>query len=303
MTASTFAAYNPFAQLSASGSFNTTWDGLMQGTAMADPSARNWLANGVLASTETLPMWGGVAISENIPPATSGSSNLLQVLGGNIIRATNVTANAPGTITGFSVFDQNPAMVNTPTSPVPTSGSGGQVNFYCFGTNARIAVACDPSLASDDGSVIATQFSWDFVNQRLVPYAAAYPATTITGATWASTSGGQTTFTVSTNLTAALSAGDDINVSGVVSTGGTGVGYNGAFTVVSVSSTTVVVTQVSASSPGTYSSGGTIAAGGGAVPIRALLKVVPTNSMTVSFNATTNYATWNRNGSAALILL
>jgi hypothetical protein len=125
---------------------------------------------------------------------------------------------------------------------------------------------------------------------------------TITGAVWAATSGGQTTFTVGTNLTAVLSAGDDIDVSGVVATSQVGNGYNGRFNVVSVTSTTVVVTQVASASPGTYSSGGTIAAGGGALPAR-VLEVDIGNSMTTSYDPNTGFLTWNRSGSAAVILI
>ena len=293
-------AFSPFIQTNAAGTFNVSASGLMQGTAMADPSARNWLATGVLASTETLPMWGGVALTESVPPATAGSVSLNQNLGGNLVRATSISGALP--ITAFSTFDQDYAAVSTPQSPVPLLGSGQTVHFYRLGSNARLSVACDPSLVSVDGSPINTQLSWDFVGQRLIPYSAAYPATTITGATWASTAGGQTTFTVGTDLTSYINAGDDINVSGFVSTGGTGVGYNGAFTVVSITSTTIVVTQASASSPGTYASGGTIQAGGGVLPVR-LLKVVPNNSMVVNYNPVTGFATWNRNGAAALILI
>lgn len=290
---------NPFVTTVAAGSFNVSSVGYTQGMAMPDPASRFYLAGGVLAQTETIPMWGGVGISEAVPGVTGQQSS---TLGGNIIRATNVTAAATASLTGFSVFDQAHAMVNNPQSPVPMAPSGGQVNFYRLGSNARIPVACDSSLATLTGAIITQQVSWDYVNQRLIPYSPTYAANTITGAVWASTGGGQTTYTVSTDPTSYLTAGDDINVSGVVSTGGTGVGFNGAKTVLSVTSTTIVVSQVAASSPGTYSSGGTVLAGGGALNVQ-VLDVQVGNSMTVSYDTTTGFATWNRSGSTALILL
>lgn len=290
-------AFNPNLTTTAQGSFNAQSVGYIQGVALDDPAIRNELAGGVLKSTETIPIWGGVGIFENVPGVTNDPAG---VLGGIVGRATSLTGTTA--LTGFSVFNQAHAMLTTPQSPVPLAPSGGQVNFYRLGSGARIPVACDPSLVSLDGSIITTQVSWDFVNQRLIPFSATYPATTITGAVWASTAGGQTTFTVGTDLTADINAGDDTNVSGVVSTGGTGVGFNGSFTVVSITSSTIVVTQAAASSPGTYSSGGTVAAGGGALNVR-VLDVSASNSMTVAYDPVTGFATWNRSGAVAVILI
>lgn len=297
-------SFNPYLTTNAAGSFNVQSDGYIQGIAMADPSSRNWLQGGVLASTETLPMWGGVGIATTIPGAAGGPAPQLGPL---VTRATSLaiaaTGLAPtetGTLTGFSVFDSNFAGVSSAQSPVPLVGNVGEVNFFALGSRARIPLAVDPALISAIGSPTNTPVSWDFVNQRLIPYAPAFATVTITGATWANTSGGQTTFTVSTDLTAVLNAGDDITVSGVISTGGTGVGYNGSFVVISVTSTTVVISQVSASSPGTYSSGGAITSGGGPLNV-SILNFNIGNSMTVVFNPTSGFATWNRQGSVALV--
>ena len=60
-------AFNPYLQTSAPGMFNLESDGLIVGTAYPDPAARYALAGGTLAAAETLPMFGGIAISENIP--------------------------------------------------------------------------------------------------------------------------------------------------------------------------------------------------------------------------------------------
>lgn len=291
---------DPNVTTNASGTFNVQSVGLIQGTAYPDPASRFYLAGGLLASAETLPMWGGVGIFENIPNGAAALAPRVE-LGSYVGRATALTGSKA--LNGFSVFDQAYGMINSPQSPVPLASGGGQVMYYRLGSRARIAVACAPGLISLRGGPVGAQVSWDYAAQQLVPYAPAYNAVTITGAVWANTSGGQTTFTVGTDLTAVLAAGSVIDVSGVVNTGGTSTGaFNGNWVVVSLDATHVVVTQAASVSPGTYASGGTIAAGGGALNVE-VLDVQQTNCMTVSYNAVTNLATWNYNGSAAVILI
>lgn len=290
--------FNPNLTTASSGLFNTSSIGLVQGVAHPDPAIRYKLVGGVLLAAETLPMWGGVGIFTQVPGVTPGPAISL---GTPVGRATALTGSKA--LLGFSVFDQAYGMTNTPQSPVPLAASSMQVMYYRLGSGARIAVACDAALVSLEGGLTNAQVSWDFVAQKLVSYAPAYANVTITGAVWASTSGGQTTFTVGTDLSAVLVAGNTISVSGVVSTGGTGVGFNGDFVVAATpGSTTVVVTQVAASSPGTYSSGGTIAGGGGALPC-SILQIQTTGNQTVSFDPVTGFATWNYNAPAALILI
>ena len=295
--------FNPAITTNGIGSFNVDSAGFIAGTALDDPSARNYLAGGVLATTETLPMWGGVGIAEYIPQNTYSASNPNQNLGMLIKRATVIgSAGTAGSLTGFSVFNQAHAMVNTPQSPVPQAGGGGNVEFYRLGSGARIALPIDPALVSLVGSIDTSLVSWDFAASRIVKYTTAYVANPITGATWANTSGGQISYTVTNDLSAVLSAGNTVDITGVVSTGGTGVGYNGTFVVVSCSSTTLVVTFVAASSPGTYSSGGSVTAGGGALPGK-ILDLNIGNSMVPVYDPVTGFLTWNRSGSCAIVLI
>jgi hypothetical protein len=167
-------AINPYVQTSAAGMFNIESDGFIVGTAMPDPATRFALAGGWLATAETLPMFGGIAINESIPterstaPVTPTRPDIS--LGGVIARATTLAAGA-GSVTGFSVFDQNYAAVNTPQSPVPVVGSGGLVNFYRLGSGARVALAIDPALVTLEGGLITQQVSWDFALQRIVAFA------------------------------------------------------------------------------------------------------------------------------------
>jgi len=271
--------------------------GLIQGQAFPDPATRYALRSGIVSANETVPMWGGIGVYADISPiSTTGPKQRLgQVLG----RATSLTGSTA--LVGFSVFDQAYNMVNDPTNPVPTAGSGQSINYYPLGSRARIAVACDPSLISLRGGLINQQVSWDFTSQMLIPYSGAYPQTTITNAVWASTSGGQTTYTVGTDLTSYINAGDDIEVSGVVNTGGSSTSaFNGMWTVVSITATTIVVSAPASASIGTYASGGVVLAGGGALPV-TVLDVQASGCMTVS--STGGIYTYNYNGACAVIQL
>jgi hypothetical protein len=150
---------NPMATTNAAGGFAITLDGYIQGMAEDDPAVRFQLTGGQLASTETLPMFGGIPIGEYLPAVTVDPS-----LKTSIVRATSAA-----TCTGFSVFNQDHAMINTPQSPVPQGLSGGLVNLYRFGSNARIPVTMDPAMiAGLPASIIApTALYWDPVNQRV----------------------------------------------------------------------------------------------------------------------------------------
>jgi hypothetical protein len=208
----------------AAGSFNVFSTGFVQGMALDNPSSRQYLRAGVLAPTETLPMWGGVAISAAIIPGGKTTPPLPNgQLGAQIIRATTVTTAATGQVTGFSVSDQNYASTNSPASPVPLAYSGGQVNYYRFGSGARVPVKLDPNLVDLEGKVVTTQVSWDFVNQMLVPYTTAtissgtYPsATTVTAGTYTSATGATS---LTTGAAHGLLPGDTFAISAMVGTG------------------------------------------------------------------------------------
>lgn len=278
---------------SVSGSFGTSWNGLIAGMSMPDPDSIYLLAGGWLAATETLPMWGGILITEAVPtPQASPPLTASPSLGGPVGRATNILGNGTaGTATGFSVFDQNYAAVNFPTSEVPVTSSYGGVNFYRFGSNRRIAVPAASSLSSLAGSPINYQVSWDYINQQLVPYQAAFGANTITAGSWSTG-----VVSLTTNSAHGISPGGVFTVSGI-----SPAGYNGTF-VAAAGTTGSTLTYALAVNPGAYVSGGALAAGGGALPCR-VLKLEFGNSMTVSYNATLNTANWNRSGNCALILI
>jgi hypothetical protein len=162
--------FNPILQTNAPSTFGVSWDGLTQGVAMPDPAVRFQLAGGTLDTAETVPVWGGVGISENVPanPVANIAGS-----GGRIAIATNLTGGATlKTMSGFSVFDQAYGMINSPQSPVPLASGGMQVMFYRFGSLARLALKMDPTLAAALYDKPITQpVSWDFATQQIVAFA------------------------------------------------------------------------------------------------------------------------------------
>lgn len=352
-------SFNPQGTTNALGSFNVDTDGYIQGTALNDPSVRNELAGGTVALTETAPMWGGMAITENITVHPGGK------LGPKIGRATTIT-----NLTGFTVFDQDHSMINFPQSPVPQAPLGAMVNFYRLGSNARIAVACSPTLVDIEGNIISTSVSWDFANQRLEPYV----STTISSGTYATaatvSAGTYTTatgaVTLTTNAAHGLHVGDTFTLDTFAGTGsfaslnGTWVATAGTtgstlnfvapagltLTITSANLKTVGVTLTTAAAHGllpgdtvelsaitgtgsfatlngeqtatvgttgttlnfTHASGLTMTITGGTVgsggilPVK-VLDISLAKSMTVVYNATTGFLTWNRADTVAIILL
>lgn len=286
---------NPALTTNAQGTFNVQSTGLVQGTAYPDPSTRFALAGGILATTETLPMWGGVGIYEDVanPTAALGAR---QELGNIIGRATALTGSTP--LTGFSVFDQAYGMVNSPQSPVPLASNGGQVMFYRLGSGARIAVACDSTLTSLRGGPINAQVSWDFVNQRLVPYEAS--AFTISSGTYVTGTG---VITLVLSAAAVIGVGDSAILSSLTGTGAFA-SLDGTWTVLSASGTGVTLQGPVGAGAATIT-GGSMTLGSGAASALSVkvLDVQSTNCQVVNYNAVTGFATWNYSGSCAVILI
>lgn len=276
------------------GSFFIQSEGLMQGTIFDDPAVRFYLSTGSLASTETLPMWGGVAITENI------SSTVPPTLGGSIARASTVA-----NITGFSTYNQATSWIVTPQSEAPSASGGMTIPFFRLGSQARLAVACDPSLAATlQSGAINQQVSWDFNNQRLQAYDAATATISVTSLTAAYASGIWTFAVVAAAPTLVGAVGDAINISGVTGTGASLI--NGNQIVTSFTSNTSFSFQIAGTS-GTFTAGaqaGTIVLnqGVGALNVK-VLEVQVGNSKIVSYDAVNNLVHWNNTGTCAVILL
>lgn len=286
--------FNPYVTTNAAGSFSVQSAGYVQGVFMDDPAIRYQLATGTVGSAANSAFWGGMAISESVAP----SSGYDRTQGGTIVLASTVS-----NITGFTVFNQAYSMVGSPSSPVPLAANvGASVAFFRTGSNARIAVAMDPSLVSLDGGLITQNVSWDFNNQVLQPYDASTATYSVTSATSAFSNGVYTIAIVMAAASPVGAVGDVINISGVTSTGAALV--NGNQTVTAFTDNQHFSIQITAAS-GAIATGalaGTIVLnyGTGILPVK-ILDVNAGNSMTVSYNPVTGAATWNRQGYTALI--
>jgi hypothetical protein len=144
---------NPVVTSNAAGSFAITLDGFMQGMAHDDPAMRYQLTGGQLDPAAPAPMWGGCAICEILAVGEPATKPIVQ-------------AAVSGKFTGFSVFNQDHAMINTPQSQVPLALPGMLVNLYRFGSLARIPVKMDPAMAAAlPGLPISpSALYWDPVN-------------------------------------------------------------------------------------------------------------------------------------------
>jgi hypothetical protein len=292
---STILGINPMAVTNAAGFFGVQSDGFTQGVAHDDPAIRNALAGGVLLSTETLPMWGGVAISEYLPLSTSNGH-----YGPNIGRA---TSNAG--ITGFSVFNQSHNAISSPENQVPILASGMSVNFYRLGSGARIPLAADPSLVGTLASgLITQQVTWDINNQRLQPYDAAtatYAVTSITSS-YSSTTGLYTFAVVMAVASLVGGVGDTINISGVTGTGNALVNGNQTITAFTDNQhfSFQIAAAVSAIATGALPGAIVLNSGQGALSCK-LLQLGLGNSRIVGWNAQTALANWINNQSCILV--
>lgn len=288
-------AYNgfPLTTTSGQGLFSgASADGLIQGTAYPDPATRNWLRAGIVSASETKPMFGGIGITPILSPiSSSGPRGQL----GQVLQRATALAN----LLGFTVFDQSYNGVSDPANPVPIVGSNQSQNYYPMGSRARIALACSTNLTEYLGDPINQQVSWDFQNNMVVPYEAAYAADNITAAAWSNTAGGEITYTITAE--AGPVAGGWVEIAGIVQSGGSGGSLNGMFEVISNTGTSLVVSAPAAAGyyP-TYTSGGQLLAGGGALPV-TLLDLEGTNSMVVE--QVGGLYTWNYSGSAVVVQL
>jgi len=290
-------SFSPFQTTTAYGSFSIQSEGFNQGVALDDPAVRFYLAGGPLATTETLPMWGGVAISEFIPPSSANAS-----LGTTVARATAITGGS-NPISGFSVFNQAANWITSPQSECPSAGAGMTIPFYRLGSGARIALAIDPSLVSLDGGLTTQQVSWDFNAQALAPYETSSPVS-VTSVTSSYSNGVYTFAVVAAAATPVGAVGDFVTLAGVT---GTGANYvNGTHIVTSFTDNQHFSFQVTAPS-GSIATGAltgtiTVIVGTGALPVK-ILKINIGNSKIVTYDSVNNYVHWTNNGSTAICLI
>lgn len=285
-------------QTNFSGSFGLESTGFIAGFAQQDYVARSTLTGGFVDVSETLPIFGGIAITTMIPGASGGPRSELGPL---IKRAVQIQGAAPAAndLTGFCVFDQAHAMIASPDSAVPQSFDGMSAHFYPLGSGARVVLPISAGLAAAlVGQVPTARVSWDFNAQQLCPLATAGSPVNISGATWANTNGGQATFTVASDMTARLAVGAPVLIASVNPSG-----YNGTWTILSINASTIVVSLPRATTPGAYVSGGTadeVATATVALPVRIIDTNVG-NSIVPVYDSTTGQVNWRTGRSTAVV--
>ena len=143
-----------------SGNFPNTFvqdsKGFVQGSYAADAVAKNFLVAGKIASTETLPMWGGVAIQE-LMAATEGTINTIK-------RAVSYA-----TCTGFSVSAQTYNALVTTDNTVPVVPVGADCQFFRLGSGVRLYLPIDPALDLTTLQIGAA-VSFDFTTGQIVEF-------------------------------------------------------------------------------------------------------------------------------------
>ena len=147
---------NPMATTNALGLFSTNSNGFTQGDAQDDPAVKFALAGGVLSTAATAPVWGGIPVQEFVP---SSNSN---VLGSTLLQAT--TSAIPQAIV---VFNQGFGGITTPSSTAPLYSPGMSVNYYRFGSGARIPLALDPASVTLEGDLISTTVYFNYTTNLL----------------------------------------------------------------------------------------------------------------------------------------
>jgi hypothetical protein len=153
---------NPVQTTNAAGSFYASSTGYVQGVLLDDPVTRFKLNQGIVGLAVTTPMWGGEGITESLwTPGATGESDAI----GSVLTLATAQAN----LTGFTVFNQATAMVQSPQSPAPLAAAGMGVDFVRFGSGARIAVAISNANAlALEGGAINVALYWDYTNQVLL---------------------------------------------------------------------------------------------------------------------------------------
>jgi hypothetical protein len=149
---------NPGLVTNAAGTFSAKTTGWVQGVLLDDPAKRYELLSGIVGSGA--PMWGGMAITESTTVGTAEAQE---------IGSTLALATSQANLTGFTVFSQGSAMVNSPQSPVPLAAANGAINFVRLGSGCRITVGISSANAAAlAGVAVNTALYWDYTNQVLL---------------------------------------------------------------------------------------------------------------------------------------
>lgn len=161
--------YNPAQVTNANGTFYATSDGAVQGFFQDDPAVRFQLRSGVVAPSQSTPLWGGMGVTVSSPATGVEAGSFKAVLS---------LATSQATLAGFTVWNQAHAVVLNPSAqdPVPQAAAGGggtivggAINFFLLGSQAQIWVQCSSGVATAfKGASYLTAAYWDYTNQVLL---------------------------------------------------------------------------------------------------------------------------------------
>lgn len=156
-------SFNPNLTTSPANPFQTETTGYVQGAFLYDPSTRMYLLTGMIAASVSGPVFGGMALTENVNAPNSNAG------GNTLVPATGYSGT--GEVTAFAVFNQASNMLIVPGNSAQMAVAGMSMSYFRLGSGARIPVQCNATLANalDAGNVLQ-QVSWDFTNQILIPF-------------------------------------------------------------------------------------------------------------------------------------
>lgn len=276
--------FNPYVITNVQDGFSVQSNGYLQGDVLADPATRFAITGGVIAATDVgTPMWGGTPVFERAAPVTPANG----YMGSTIGRAVNASS-----IAGFATFNGSFSLPTTPQSPVPMGTAGNSYNYVRVNTGNRLVLKCNAAVAAYANTANSlVSFSWDYVNDQLIPYAAL--ALTPSGTSNTSTVWAGGVLTVTTAAVHGLSTGNNVTIVGAAP-----YNYNvsGPITVTSTTTYTIPVPG----NPGVNTAAGATYAGLGG--FNATLLEIDTNSTIVTYNSTTGFATWTPNSTVAVVI-
>jgi hypothetical protein len=161
------AIVNFYGTTNAAGLFGVETNGLVQGEFQPSPVSRYTIASAYVASTVTVPIYGGMLITEYISATDSvtGDSG-----GGTLVPAATAAAG-----TGFIVSNAmyNAVIVSGPAGvgAAPFVGPNNTAQIARLGSGVVLAVAINPAaVAGFQGGAVNQQISFDPVAQWLTTY-------------------------------------------------------------------------------------------------------------------------------------
>lgn len=151
----------PYVTTNSETSFLLQTDGFVAGTFLDNPANRYALEGGLVASTQSTPLWGGLPITLTI--AADGPGGASSGLGSLITAAT-----AEANIDGWCVFNQASAGVITPSSNAPLYPSNTSANFIRNGCGLWLVLPVNSTAISTIVGGGANQtIYWDYTNNRV----------------------------------------------------------------------------------------------------------------------------------------